>query len=60
MLSCLLFFALLLAGILNLFWRKMQFNRQALATILILGVLAGSCFGALQGLGFVNYLRQLQ
>ncbi len=59
-LSCLLFFALLLAGILNLVWRHSQTNRQALATFLILGTLAGCCFGALQELNFVNSLRQLQ
>lgn len=59
-LSFLLFFVLLLAGILNLLWRHKKKNRQVFATILILGTLAGCCLGTLQELNFANYLRQLQ
>jgi len=59
-LSHLEFFALLIAGALDLFWRQKQNGRQAFATVLTLGALVGCGVSALSELGFVDYLRHVR
>lgn len=59
-LSILQFFALILAGVLDLVWRQKQEPRQKLATVLTLGAVVGCGAGILSELGFVDYLQHLQ
>jgi len=59
-LSHLEFFALLIAGALDLFWRQKQNSRQAFATVLTLGAFVGCGVSALSELGFVDYLRHVR
>jgi hypothetical protein len=58
-LSQLAFVILIIVGALSLFWRQKQINRQAFATILVVGAFVGSGVGALSELGFVDYLLQV-
>jgi hypothetical protein len=57
--SVVLFVALIVAGVLDLFWRQKQNPRQAFATILVLGTLVGCGASALSEFGFVDYLAHL-
>ena len=58
-LSLALFGALIIAGVLTLFWRQEQNSRQAFATVLTLGALIGCGASALSEGGFVDYLLHL-
>ena len=58
-LSMALFFALIVTGVVNLFWRQKQNSRQALATVLALGAVIGCGVSALSEGGFVDYLAHL-
>jgi len=53
-------FALLIAGVLDLFLRQKQNSRQSFAAVLILGALVGCGVSALSELGFVDYLRHVR
>jgi hypothetical protein len=53
------FIALIVAGVLDLFWRQKQNPRQAFATILMLAALVGCGASALSEFGFVDYLAHL-
>jgi hypothetical protein len=50
------FFALIVTGALDLFWRQKQNSRQTFATILTVGALIGCGVGALSEFSFVDYL----
>lgn len=58
-LSMALFFALIISGVVNLFWRQRQNGRHAFATVLALGAVIGCGVGALTEGGFVDYLLHL-
>jgi hypothetical protein len=58
-LSQLEFFALIVAGTLDLTWRQMQNNRQNFATALTLGALVGCGVSALGEFGFIDYLQHV-
>ena len=51
--------ALIVAGILDLFWRQKQNGRQAFAAALIIGALICSGVGALNDFGFLDYLQHV-
>jgi hypothetical protein len=58
-LSQLEFFALIVAGILNLSWRQRQNSRQAIATSITIGTLIGCGVCALNELSFLDYLHHV-
>lgn len=58
-LSVALFFALIVTGVVDLFWRQKQNSRQTFATVLALGALVGCGVSALSEAGFVDYLQHL-
>lgn len=53
------FFALIIAGALDLFWRQKRSSRQAFATVLTVGALVGCGVSALNEFGFVDYLLHM-
>jgi hypothetical protein len=59
-LSQLEFFALIVAGTLNLTWRQKQNDRKNLATALTVGVLIGCGVSALSEFGFIDYLQHVR
>jgi hypothetical protein len=54
--SVLQFIALIVVGVLDLFWRQKQNSRQTFATVLTLGALIGCGASALSEFGFIEYL----
>lgn len=53
------FFALIIAGAFDLFWRQKQNSRQSFATVLAVGALVGCGVSALSEFGFVDYLAHM-
>jgi len=54
-----LFIALIVAGVVSLFWRQKQNGRTAFAAVLTLGAVIGCGVSALSEGGFVDYLMHL-
>jgi hypothetical protein len=58
-LSAFLIFALIVAGILNLFWRQKHDSRKNFATVITIGALVGCGVCVLNEFSFVDYLQHV-